>query len=79
MFLTCFGCSGQKYALIPDESAPHNPLPESLFLLYYVKNVYLKQSCTKRLEPNLKLQIALATVSGKPGTIQEFQGRAHES
>jgi hypothetical protein len=24
MFLTCFGCSGQKYALIPDQLAPPN-------------------------------------------------------
>jgi hypothetical protein len=30
MFLTCLGCSGQKYALIPDQSAPHNVLADSL-------------------------------------------------
>jgi hypothetical protein len=27
--LTCFGCSGQKHALIPDQSAHHNGLAES--------------------------------------------------
>ena len=26
MFLTCLGCSGQKYALTPDQPAPHNAL-----------------------------------------------------
>jgi hypothetical protein len=31
MFLTCFGCSGQKYALISALSAPPNALSEFLF------------------------------------------------
>jgi hypothetical protein len=30
MFLTCFGCTGQKQALLPDQSAPHNGLAEYL-------------------------------------------------
>jgi hypothetical protein len=47
MFLTCLGCSGQKYALIPDQSAPHNaPAAEYLPQL----NILLKKLILSNLQ-----------------------------